>query len=170
MRSSRTSGLASGRRWRKAAADQSCRIEWGQSGLGSWWPSHRRGWPRKEPISLSRWRQVRAAELGRKSRRRRRASEVPAQIVEVVFAATESKTSFDASRRMKGVHVVQLFAEAARRHGDLDYVWEVPLDSFRAHAAFVSRHASEYAPFGAICKRHCKLSIGGDAVCGRLRH
>ena len=65
---------------------------------------------------------MRAAELSRKSRRRRRASEVPAQIVEVVFAATESKTSFDASRRMKGVHVVQLFAEAARRHGDLDYV------------------------------------------------
>ena len=162
MRSSRTSGLASGRRWRKAAADQSAGLNGGQSGLGSWWPSHRRGWPRKEPISLSRWRQVRAAELGRKSRRRRRASEVPAQIVEVVFAATESKTSFDASRRMKGVHVVQLFAEAARRHGDLDYVWEVPLDSFRAHAAFVSRHASEYAPFGAICKRYCKLSIGGE--------
>ena len=80
----------------------------------------------------------------------------------IMGGETGSRSDLDASRRMKGVHVVQPFAEAARRHGDLDYVWEVPLDSFRAHAAFVSRHASEYAPFGAICKRHCKLSIGGE--------
>jgi hypothetical protein len=38
------------------------------------------------------------------------------------------------------VHGVQLRAEAARWHGDLDDVRKVPLDNFRAHAAFVACH------------------------------
>ena len=47
-----------------------------------------------------------------------------------VFAATAPETRFDASHLMEVVHGIQLRAETAERHCDLDDVREVPLDGF----------------------------------------
>ena len=83
---------------------------------------------------------ARAAELSRKGHSRVRVSKIPAQIVLAVFTATASKTGVYPALSMEGEHSIQPLAEAAWRHGDLNYVREAPLNGFLAGAAFITTH------------------------------
>jgi hypothetical protein len=73
-----------------------------------------------------------ATELDCKRRSYRRVSEVPANIILTVVAATASKTCFDISLGMKRMHRFEPLAEATRRYSHLDGVRKLPSKGFVA--------------------------------------